>query len=192
ITKVNAKAYPYTVEVLVEEANWDAGLAKTHKLFEISKDYADVLKVGQNVKFNVNFRDNERNDWAFNFVLNDGKDTKIVKKYYDGKVTIDEYLNDNRTDYEKALNFIERLTPASKVTVDNFNAVEEDLQKLEDIYLNNNVEFKMQNEDKEHYNKLEAVRKAVKEAKAEKAAAEKAAADKAAAEKAEADAKKNA
>lgn len=50
----------------------------------------------------------------------------------------------------------------------------------------------MQNEDKEHYNKLEAVRKAVKEAKAEKAAAEKAAADKAAAEKAEADAKKNA
>ena len=79
VTKVNANSYPYTVEVKIEEANWDAGLAKTTKVFEVSEEWAKALKVGQDVKFNVNFRDNERNDWAFNFVLNDGMDTPIAE-----------------------------------------------------------------------------------------------------------------
>ena len=164
ITKVNATAYPYTIEVLIEEANWDAGLAKTHKIYEVSKDWAEALKVGEKVKFNVNFKDNERNDWAFNFIFNDGKDTKIENK--NGKVTIDQYLNDKSSNYEKALNFIVRLTPASKITKDNYVDVESDLKLLEDLYLNDEVEFKIQDKSKTHYEKLEAVRKAVAEKKA--------------------------
>ena len=165
ITKVNAKAYPYTVEVLVEEANWDAGLAKTHKLFEISKDYADVLKVGQNVKFNVNFRDNERNDWAFNFVFNDGKDTKIEKK---NTLTIDEYLAQQ---YPVLLTKIENLTPADKVNEDNLKAVEKELEDIDNL-INNQAQFKLENKDKAYGDKLDKVKaavaskaKAVKEAK---------------------------
>lgn len=158
ITKVNAKAYPYTVEVLVEEANWDAGLAKTHKLFEISKDYADVLKEGQNVKFNVNFRDNERNDWAFNFVLNDGKDTSILRK--PGQLTLDEYQEKQFNEY---LDKIEKLTSASKVTDKNFKQVEKELEAIDSIELSSKYEFKFENDDKyeAHRTKLEAVRNAV-------------------------------
>ena len=156
ITKVNAKAYPYTVEVLVEEANWDAGLAKTHKLFEISKDYADVLKEGQNVKFNVNFRDNERNDWAFNFVLNDGKDTKIEKK---NTLTIDEYLEKQFAEY---IDKIEKLTPADKVEKANLNLVKAELAEIDSIELTPKYQFKFDNDYTKHSAKLTAVRKAVK------------------------------
>lgn len=142
ITKVNAKAYPYTVEVLVEEANWDAGLAKTHKLFEISKDYADVLKEGQNVKFNVNFRDNERNDWAFNFVLNDGKDTKIEKK-------------DTTTILEQYVRLVENLPKAEDINISNFL---ETKAELESITLANSDQFKFEHDYPNHFAKATAVK----------------------------------
>lgn len=177
VTKVNNDAYPYTVEIKIEEANWDKGLAKTTKVFEVSKEWADALKVGQDVKFKVNFRDNNKNDWAFNFVLNDGKDTSILRK--PGTLTIDEYLE------KEFLADIEKLTPANKVTVKNVDEVAAAVEAI-DGQLDAQKQFKLLSENKDHANKLEAVRKAVKEAKAEKAAADKAAA----AEKAEADAKK--
>ena len=177
VTKVNNDAYPYTVEIKIEEANWDKGLAKTTKVFEVSKEWADALKVGQDVKFKVNFRDNNKNDWAFNFVLNDGKDTSILRK--PGTLTIDEYLE------KEFLADIEKLTPANKVTVENFEEVAKELKAI-DGQLDNQKQFKLLSENKAHADKLEAVRKAVADKKAEKAAADKAAA----AEKAEADAKK--
>ena len=175
VTKVNNDAYPYTVEIKIEEANWDKGLAKTTKVFEVSKEWADALKVGQDVKFKVNFRDNERNDWAFNFVLNDGKDTSILRK--PGTLTIDEYLE------KEFLADIEKLTPANKVTTENYEEVAKELEAI-DGQLDNQKQFKLLSENKDHADKLEAVRKAVAEKKAE---AEKAAADAAAEE----DAKKN-
>ena len=170
VTKVNNDAYPYTVEIKIEEANWDKGLAKTTKVFEVSKEWADALKVGQDVKFKVNFRDNNKNDWAFNFVLNDGKDTSILRK--PGTLTIDEYLE------KEFLADIEKLTPANKVTVKNVDEVAAAVEAI-DGQLDAQKQFKLLSENKDHANKLEAVRKAVKEAKAEKAAAEKAAAEKA-------------
>ena len=160
VTKVNNDAYPYTVEIKIEEANWDKGLAKTTKVFEVSKEWADALKVGQDVKFKVNFRDNNKNDWAFNFVLNDGKDTSVVRK--PGQLTIDEY--NKLSDYDKALGRIEYLTPASKVTAENVADVEEALKDIEAL-LDNNAEFKMEKENASHYNKLVDVRKAVEDAK---------------------------
>lgn len=168
VTKVNNDAYPYTVEIKIEEANWDKGLAKTTKVFEVSKEWADALKVGQDVKFKVNFRDNERNDWAFNFVLNDGKDTKIenVKKQplpTDGTLTIDQY--NALSDYEKLLNRIATFTPAGKINAENVEEVEESLKFIEDTYLDAGTEFKLQKENKDHYDKLQAVREAIENAK---------------------------
>lgn len=168
VKHVNADAYPYTVEIEIEEANWDKGLAKTTKVFEVSKEWAEALKVGQDVKFKVNFRDNERNDWAFNFVKNDGKDTKIenVKKQTlptDGTLTIDQY--NALSDYEKLLNRIATFTPAGKINAENVEEVEESLKFIEETYLDAGTEFKLQSENKAHYDKLQAIRDAVENAK---------------------------
>lgn len=159
VTKVNNGAYPYTVEIKIEEANWDKGLAKTTKVFEVSKEWADALKVGQDVKFKVNFRDNNKNDWAFNFVLNDGKDTSILRK--PGQLTLDEYQEKQFNEY---LDKIEKLTSASKVTDKNFKQVEKELEAIDSIKLSSKDEFKFENDDKyeAHRTKLTNVRNAVK------------------------------
>lgn len=159
VTKVNNDAYPYTVEIKIEEANWDKGLAKTTKVFEVSKEWADALKVGQDVKFKVNFRDNNKNDWAFNFVLNDGKDTSILRK--PGQLTLDEYQEKQFNEY---LDKIEKLTSASKVTDKNFKQVEKELEAIDSIKLSSKDEFKFENDDKyeAHRTKLTNVRNAVK------------------------------
>lgn len=148
VTKVNAEAYPYTVEVKIEEANWDAGLAKTTKVFEVSKEWADALRVGQDVKFNVNFKDNERNDWAFNFVLNDGKDTKIVKP-------------NTTTILEQYVRLVENLPKAENINVSNFL---ETKAELESITLANSDQFKFEHDYPNHFAKATAVKNALDKA----------------------------
>lgn len=161
ITKVNAAAYPYTIEVEIEEANWDAGLARTTKVFEISKDNANLLGVGQQVKFKVEFKKYDNRDWAYDFKLNKPGFPAIEE----GKTILQYYL------YE-----VEKLTPANKVTEANYKDVAKELEKLDKTILSNSDQFKFDNEYKDHAKKLADVREAVKEfvKAAEKAEAEKA------------------
>ena len=161
VTKVNNAAYPYTVEVEIEEANWDAGLAKTTKVFEVSKENADLLSKGQNIKFKVEFKKYDNRDWGYDFRLNKAGFPAIKE----GKTVLQIYVND-----------VEKLTPANKVTVENYKDVQKELDYIALTKLSNSDQFKFDNDYKAHADKLAEVKKAVaeKKAEAEKAAAEKA------------------
>ena len=161
VTKVNNAAYPYTVEVEIEEANWDAGLAKTTKVFEVSKENADLLGKGQNVKFKVEFKKYDNRDWGYDFRLNKPGFPAIKE----GKTVLQIYLND-----------VEKLTPANKVTVENYKDVQKELDYIALTKLSNSDQFKFDNDYKDHAKKLADVKDAVatKKAEAEKAEAEKA------------------
>ncbi|MDU6744234.1 S-layer homology domain-containing protein [Peptoniphilus harei] len=165
VTKVNNAAYPYTVEVEIEEANWDAGLAKTTKVFEVSKENADLLGKGQNIKFKVEFKKYDNRDWGYDFRLNKPGFPAIKE----GKTVLQIYLND-----------VEKLTPANKVTAENYKDVQKELDYIALTKLSNSDQFKFDNDYKDHAKKLADVTKKVNEFKAE---AEKAAAEKAKAEK---------
>lgn len=158
VTKVNNAAYPYTVEVEIEEANWDAGLAKTTKVFEVSKENADLLGKGQNIKFKVEFKKYDNRDWGYDFRLNKAGFPAIKE----GKTVLQIYLND-----------VEKLTPANKVTVKNYKDVQKELDYIALTKLSNSDQFKFDNDYKAHADKLAEVKKAVaaKKAEAEKAEA---------------------
>ena len=158
VTKVNNAAYPYTVEVEIEEANWDAGLAKTTKVFEVSKENADLLSKGQNIKFKVEFKKYDNRDWGYDFRLNKAGFPAIKE----GKTVLQIYLND-----------VEKLTPANKVTVKNYKDVQKELDYIALTKLSNSDQFKFDNDYKAHADKLAEVKKAVaaKKAEAEKAEA---------------------
>lgn len=152
VTKVNNAAYPYTVEVEIEEANWDAGLAKTTKVFEVSKENADLLSKGQNVKFKVEFKKYDNRDWGYDFRLNKAGFPAIRE----GKTVLQIYLND-----------VEKLTPANKVTAENYKDVQKELDYIALTKLSNSDQFKFDNDYKAHADKLAEVKKAVAEKKAE-------------------------
>lgn len=158
VTKVNNAAYPYTVEVEIEEANWDAGLAKTTKVFEVSKENADLLGKGQNIKFKVEFKKYDNRDWGYDFRLNKAGFPAIKE----GKTVLQIYLND-----------VEKLTPANKVTVKNYKDVQKELDYIALTKLSNSDQFKFDNDYKAHADKLAEVKKAVaaKKAEAEKSEA---------------------
>lgn len=152
VTKVNNAAYPYTVEVEIEEANWDAGLAKTTKVFEVSKENADLLSKGQNIKFKVEFKKYDNRDWGYDFRLNKAGFPAIKE----GKTVLQIYLND-----------VEKLTPANKVTAENYKDVQKELDYIALTKLSNSDQFKFDNDYKDHAKKLADVKKAVAEKKAE-------------------------
>lgn len=152
VTKVNNAAYPYTVEVEIEEANWDAGLAKTTKVFEVSKENADLLSKGQNIKFKVEFKKYDNRDWGYDFRLNKAGFPAIKE----GKTVLQIYLND-----------VEKLTPANKVTAENYKDVQKELDYIALTKLSNSDQFKFDNDYKAHADKLAEVKKAVAEKKAE-------------------------
>lgn len=160
VTKVNNAAYPYTVEVEIEEANWDEGLARTTKVFEVSKENADLLAKGQKIKFKVEFKKYDNRDWGYDFRLNKAGFPAIKE----GKTILQIYVND-----------VEKLTPANKVTVENYKDVQKELDYIALTKLSNSDQFKFDNDYKAHADKLAEVKKAVaeKKAEAEKAAAEK-------------------
>ena len=157
VTKVNNAAYPYTVEVEIEEANWDAGLAKTTKVFEVSKENADLLGKGQNVKFKVEFKKYDNRDWGYDFRLNKPGFPAIKE----GKTVLQIYLND-----------VEKLTPANKVTAENYKDVQKELDYIALTKLSNSDQFKFDNDYKAHAEKLADVTKKVNEFKAEAAKAD--------------------
>ncbi len=143
VTKVNNAAYPYTVEVEIEEANWDAGLAKTTKVFEVSKENADLLSKGQNIKFKVEFKKYDNRDWGYDFRLNKAGFPAIKE----GKTVLQIYLND-----------VEKLTPENKVTLENYKDVKKELDYIDLTKLSNSDQFKFDNDFKAHADKLKNVR----------------------------------
>lgn len=143
VTKVNNAAYPYTVEVEIEEANWDAGLAKTTKVFEVSKENADLLSKGQNIKFKVEFKKYDNRDWGYDFRLNKAGFPAITE----GKTVLQIYLND-----------VEKLTPENKVTLENYKDVKKELDYIDLTKLSNSDQFKFDNDFKAHADKLKNVR----------------------------------
>lgn len=68
------------VEIKIESDNWDAGLNNTTRTYKVDKELAKVLKahVGENVKFKAENREFDKAVRAYDFVLNDGKNTPIV------------------------------------------------------------------------------------------------------------------
>lgn len=157
VTKVNNSAYPYTVEVLIEEANWDAGLAKTTKVFEVSKENADLLSKGQNIKFKVEFKKYDNRDWGYDFRLNKAGFPAITE----GKTVLQIYLND-----------VEKLTPVNKVTADNYKEVRKELNYIGLTKLSNSDQFKFDNNHKDHADKLAKVTEKVEKFEAEAAKAD--------------------
>lgn len=148
VTKVNNAAYPYTVEVLIEEANWDEGLARTTKVFEVSKENADLLSKGQHIKFKVDFKKYDNRDWGYDFRLNKDGFPSIKE----GKTVLQIYVKD-----------VEKLTPANKVTADNYKEVRKELDYIGLTKLSNSDQFKFDNEFKAHATKLADVTKKVEE-----------------------------
>ena len=158
VTKVNNAAYPYTVEVEIEEANWDEGLARTTKVFEVSKENADLLAKGQKIKFKVEFKKYDNRDWGYDFRLNKAGFPAIKE----GKTVLQIYVND-----------VEKLTPVNKVTAENYKEVRKELDYIGLTKLSNSDQFKFDNDYKAHAEKLAKVTEKVEkfEAEAEKAQA---------------------
>ena len=152
VTKVNNAAYPYTVEVEIEEANWDEGLARTTKVFEVSKENADLLAKGQKIKFKVEFKKYDNRDWGYDFRLNKAGFPAIKE----GKTVLQIYVND-----------VEKLTPVNKVTAENYKDVQKELDYIALTKLSNSDQFKFDNDYKAHAEKLADVTKKVNEFKAE-------------------------
>lgn len=59
-----------SIEVRVEEANWDAGLAHTNRFFEVDKADLEQLKAGMDVTFKVDSNKYQNKDYAYDFKIN--------------------------------------------------------------------------------------------------------------------------
>lgn len=69
------------VEIKIESDNWDANLNHTTRTYKVDKELAKALKahIGENVKFKAENKEFDKAVRAYDFVLNDGMDTPIVK-----------------------------------------------------------------------------------------------------------------
>ena len=69
------------VEIRIESDNWDAGLNNTTRTYKVDEELAEALKahIGENVKFKAENKEFDKAVRAYDFVLNDGMDTPIVK-----------------------------------------------------------------------------------------------------------------
>ncbi|MDU7115570.1 MAG: S-layer homology domain-containing protein, partial [Peptoniphilus harei] len=69
------------VEIKIESDNWDAGLNHTTRTYKVDEKLAKALEehVGANVKFKAENKEFDKGVRAYDFVLNDGMDTPIVK-----------------------------------------------------------------------------------------------------------------
>ena len=92
------------VEIKIESDNWDANLNHTTRTYKVDKELAKVLAkyVGENVKFKAENKEFDKAVRAYNFVLNDGMDTPIVK------------AADNKK--ETAIEIVERLAKTGEAT----------------------------------------------------------------------------
>lgn len=163
----------YHMVVKVDYNLFDEADKNGYATYIVADEYVNGLKanIGKDIAFKVFERNHNGLYIATDIRLNNEGQTKIQDS-----LTLDEYL---AKQYPELLVKIEKLTKAEDVTVDNYKAVEKELEAIDEL-INNQAQFKLENTDKNHGEKLKAVKKAVAEKKAE---AEKAAAD--------ADAKKN-
>lgn len=127
--------------------------------------------IGKDIAFKVFERNHNGLYIATDIRLNNEDQTIIEKKL--GTLTIDEYL---AKQYPVLLTKIENLIPADKVNEDNLKAVEKELEAIDNL-INNQAQFKLENQDKAYGDKLAKVKAAAKKAAADKAAADKAAAE---------------
>lgn len=91
------------VEIKIESDNWDANLNHTTRTYKVDKELAKALKahIGENVKFKAENKEFDKAVRAYDFVLNDGVDTPIVK------------AADNKS--ETAVEIVERLAKTGEV-----------------------------------------------------------------------------
>ena len=91
------------VEIKIESDNWDANLNHTTRTYKVDKELAKALKahIGENVKFKAENKEFDKAVRAYDFVLNDGMDTPIVK------------AADNKS--ETAVEIVERLAKTGEV-----------------------------------------------------------------------------
>ena len=111
------------VEIKIESDNWDKGLNNTTQTYKVDRELADALKayVGENVKFKAENKKFENDVRAYDFVLNDGKNTQIDK-------TVNAL-----TKYKE---LVKALPEKEKVTPANYEAVKKDAEKAKDLYDN--------------------------------------------------------
>lgn len=134
-----------------------------HATYIVANEDAEALKALKGTDTEIAFKVFERNNnglfIASDIRFNNGDQDPIrVLK----KLTIDEY---NKKELEaKFIEDIEKLTPASKVTAENAEEVEKELKAIDNL-LDNQTQFKLLSENKNHADKLAAVREAVKAAK---------------------------
>ena len=156
----------YHMVVKVDYNLFDEADKNGYATYIVADEYVAGLKanIGKDIAFKVFERNHNGLYIATDIRLNNENQDQLGKEpRKDGKLTIDEY--NALSDYEKLLNRIELFTPASKITADNVEEVEGQLEVIEDLYLDSATEFKLQKENKTHYDKLVAVREAIENAK---------------------------
>ena len=156
----------YHMVVKVDYNLFDEADKNGYATYIVADEYVAGLKanIGKDIAFKVFERNHNGLYIATDIRLNNENQDQLGKEpRKDGKLTIDEY--NALSDYEKLLNRIELFTPASKITADNVKEVEGQLEVIEDLYLDSATEFKLQKENKTHYDKLVAVREAIENAK---------------------------
>ena len=136
-----------------------------HATYIVADEDVDGLKRAEAAGSKISFKVFERNNNGL-FIATDirynNADQSRIPERKPGQLTIDEY--NKLSNYDKALNRIQYLTPAAKVTAENLADVEEALNDIEAL-LDNQAEFKMESQNANHYKKLNDVRKAVKDLK---------------------------
>ena len=137
------------VEIKIESDNWDAGLNNTTRTYRVDRELADALKayVGENVKFKAENREFDKAVRAYDFVLNDGKDTKIEKTF------------DALTQYK---NLVNGLPEAKDVDAKNYKKALEDVDKAKEVYEKDMTKAQQGEVTKRQEEKLEEVEKAAK------------------------------
>lgn len=147
----------YHMVVKVDYNLFDEADKNGYATYIVADEYADALKrlVGNEIAFKVFERNHNGLFIATDIRLNNEDQTKVTDKK---QLTIDEYLE------KQFLEDIEKLTPANKVTTENFEEVAKELKAIDD-QLDAQKQFKVLSENKDHADKLQAVRDAVENAK---------------------------
>lgn len=119
------------VEIKIESDNWDANLNHTTRTYKVDKDLAKALKahVGKEVKFKAENKDFDKAVRAYNFVLNDGMDTPIVK------------AADNKK--ETAIEIVERLAKTGEATATEKGKVDTDISNETSVSKSNALQNRL-------------------------------------------------
>lgn len=151
----------YHMVVKVDYNLFDEADKNGYATYIVADEYVAPLKanIGKKIAFKVFERNHNGLFIATDIRLNNEDQTILERK--PGQVTIDEY---NAQKYSRALEKIENLTPAKEVNKDNFEAVAEEIEDIENL-LDNKGRFNLENKEEAHNKKLNDVKAAVENAK---------------------------